>query len=134
MHVDDPPVFGRYHSTDLWEHEDITLSQHLILVCLFDTVICHTRYGASPGQFRRRQSESSSVAFRSVAELETAIRAYIAAKNQFLAIYIAGVIEMRSSARQRCRYEVATGDGSERGQGQRAEFVSEDPSISAKVS
>ena len=46
-HGDDPPVFGRYHSTDLWEEEDVTLSQHLILACLFEAVICHARYGAS---------------------------------------------------------------------------------------
>ena len=46
-HGDDPPVFGRYQSTDPWELEDVTLSQHLILACLFEALLCHARYGAS---------------------------------------------------------------------------------------
>jgi hypothetical protein len=44
---DDPPVFGRYASTDPWEKEEITLSEHLILACLFEAVICHAEYRAS---------------------------------------------------------------------------------------
>jgi hypothetical protein len=44
---DDPPVFGRYDSTDPWEQEDVTLSEHLILACMFEAVICHAKYGAS---------------------------------------------------------------------------------------
>jgi hypothetical protein len=47
MHGDDPPIFGRYNSTDPWEQEDITLSEHLILACLFEAVICHAKYGAA---------------------------------------------------------------------------------------
>jgi hypothetical protein len=46
-HGDDPPVFGRYESTDPWEQEDVTLSEHLILVCLFEALMCHAKYGAS---------------------------------------------------------------------------------------
>ena len=46
-HGDDPPVFGRYESTEPWEQEDVTLSEHLILVCLFEALMCHARYGAS---------------------------------------------------------------------------------------
>jgi hypothetical protein len=46
-HGDDPPVFGRYESTDPWELEDVTLSEHLILVCLFEALMCHATYGAS---------------------------------------------------------------------------------------
>jgi hypothetical protein len=46
-HGDDPPVFGRYNSTNPWEQEDGTLSEHLILTCLFEAVICHAEYGAS---------------------------------------------------------------------------------------
>jgi hypothetical protein len=46
-HGDDPPVFGRYNSTNLWEQEDVTLSEHLILTCLFEAVMCHAEYGAS---------------------------------------------------------------------------------------
>ena len=44
---DDPPVFGRYQSADPWEKEDVTLSEHLILACIFEAVICHAQYGAS---------------------------------------------------------------------------------------
>lgn len=44
---DDPPVFGRYESTDPWERENVTLSEHLILACLFEAVTCHAKYGAS---------------------------------------------------------------------------------------
>jgi hypothetical protein len=44
---DDPPVFGRCETTDPWEPEGITLSEHLILACLFEAVMCHSSYGAS---------------------------------------------------------------------------------------
>lgn len=44
---DDPPVFGRYAITDPWEQENVTLSEHLILVCLFEALVCHAKYGAS---------------------------------------------------------------------------------------
>jgi hypothetical protein len=46
-HGDDPPVFGRYESTDPWKQEDVTLSEHLVLTCLFEAVCCHAKYGAS---------------------------------------------------------------------------------------
>jgi hypothetical protein len=35
---DDPPVFGRDESTDPWEQENVTLSEHLILACLFEAL------------------------------------------------------------------------------------------------
>jgi hypothetical protein len=35
---DDPPVFGRYKGTDPWEQENVTLSEHLILACLFEAL------------------------------------------------------------------------------------------------
>ena len=44
---DDPPVFGRAETTDQWEPEGITLSEHLILACLFEAIMCHSPYGAS---------------------------------------------------------------------------------------
>ena len=44
---DDPPVFGREETIKPWEPEDITLSEHLILACLFEAIICHSPYGAS---------------------------------------------------------------------------------------
>jgi hypothetical protein len=43
---DDPPVFGRYWGNPLWEQEDVSLSEHLILACLFEAVNC-SNYGAS---------------------------------------------------------------------------------------
>ena len=60
MHGDDPPVFGRYNSTDPWEQEDITLSEHLILACLFEAVICHAKYGASAPLDEEKLSEITS--------------------------------------------------------------------------
>jgi hypothetical protein len=44
---DDPPVFGREETIKPWEPEGITLSEHLILACLFEAVMCHSPYGAS---------------------------------------------------------------------------------------
>jgi hypothetical protein len=60
MHGDDPPVFGRYDSTAPWEQEDITLSEHLILTCLFEAVICHAKYGASAPLDEEKLSEITS--------------------------------------------------------------------------
>jgi hypothetical protein len=56
-HGDDPPVFGRYNSTDPWEQEDVTLSEHLILACLFEAVICHAKYGGSAPLDKEKLSE-----------------------------------------------------------------------------
>jgi len=44
---DDPPVFGRYEYRGRWAREKTTLSEHLILTCLFEAVTCHAIYGAS---------------------------------------------------------------------------------------
>jgi hypothetical protein len=46
-HGDDPPVFGRYEGNGRWAREGITLSEHLILTCLFEAVMCHAKYRAS---------------------------------------------------------------------------------------
>jgi hypothetical protein len=46
-HGDDPPVFGRWERKGRWAQEKITLSEHLILMCLFEAVSCHAKYGAS---------------------------------------------------------------------------------------
>jgi hypothetical protein len=43
----DPPVFGRWERKGRWAQEKITLSEHLILMCLFDAVSCHAKYEAS---------------------------------------------------------------------------------------
>lgn len=44
---EDPPVFGRLSPADPWEPEGMTVSEHLILACLFEAIICHSPYGAS---------------------------------------------------------------------------------------
>ena len=44
---DDPPVFGRSETTNPWEQEGIALSEHLILACVFEAIMCHSPYGAS---------------------------------------------------------------------------------------
>jgi hypothetical protein len=44
---DDPPVFGRYENSEPWQAEDIRVSEHLILACLFEAVMCHAKFGAS---------------------------------------------------------------------------------------
>lgn len=44
---DDPPVFGRAETSDPWEPEGITLSEHLILASLFEAVMALSPYGAS---------------------------------------------------------------------------------------
>ena len=44
---EDPPVFGRSETTDPWEKQDIILSEHLILACLFEAIVVHSPYGAS---------------------------------------------------------------------------------------
>jgi hypothetical protein len=46
-HGDDPPVFGRYEGRGRWANEGISLSEHLILMCLFDAIMCHAKYRAS---------------------------------------------------------------------------------------
>jgi len=44
---DDPQVFGRYECKGLWTREKVTLSEHLILTCLFEAIMCHAMYRAS---------------------------------------------------------------------------------------
>src|SRR5262249_32455136 len=44
---DDPPVFGRFEGRGRWAKERVTLSEHLILMCLFEAVMCQANYGAS---------------------------------------------------------------------------------------
>jgi len=43
---DDPPVFGRYEGKGRWAYERTTLSEHLILACLFEAITCHAKYRA----------------------------------------------------------------------------------------
>ena len=47
QHGEDPPVFGRLEGRGRWANEGITLSEHLILACLFEAVMCHAKYEAS---------------------------------------------------------------------------------------
>jgi hypothetical protein len=43
----DPPVFGRYEMKGEWTCEKVRLTEHLILTCLFEAIMCHANYGAS---------------------------------------------------------------------------------------
>jgi hypothetical protein len=52
---DDPPVFGRYEGRGRWANEGVTLSEHLILMCLFEAVMCHAKYEASVGWLEEQQ-------------------------------------------------------------------------------
>jgi hypothetical protein len=47
LNGDDPPVFGRFDDGDPWNAENLRLSEHLILACLFEAVFCHAKYSAS---------------------------------------------------------------------------------------
>ena len=49
---DDPPVYGRYDDADPWTEEGISVSEHLILACLFEAILGHCRYGASVAWLR----------------------------------------------------------------------------------
>lgn len=44
---DDPPIFVREDDFQEWSSEGITLSEHLILACLLEGIMCHSSYGAS---------------------------------------------------------------------------------------
>jgi hypothetical protein len=44
---DDPPVFSCFEGRGRWAKERVTLSEHLILMCLFEAVMCQANYGAS---------------------------------------------------------------------------------------
>lgn len=55
QHGDDPPVFGRYEGRGRWAKEGVTLSEHLILMCSFEAVMCHARYEASAAQLEERK-------------------------------------------------------------------------------
>jgi hypothetical protein len=47
QHGDDPAVFGRHEAKGRWANEGMTLSEHLILMCLFEAVMSYAGYGAS---------------------------------------------------------------------------------------
>jgi hypothetical protein len=44
---DDPAVFGRYEDNQPWHAEGMRVSEHLILTCLFEAIMCHARFRAS---------------------------------------------------------------------------------------
>lgn len=50
-----PPVFGRYEGKEQCADEKIKLSEHLILACLFEAVMCHAKYKASVAWLDARQ-------------------------------------------------------------------------------
>ena len=43
---DDPPVFGREGDLDPWRPEGVTLSEHLVLTCLFEGIVGHSEFNA----------------------------------------------------------------------------------------
>lgn len=50
---DDPPVFGRKEESGPWMPEGTGLSEHLILACLFEAIMCHSPYAASAAWLAR---------------------------------------------------------------------------------
>jgi hypothetical protein len=54
---DDPPVFGRYDLRGRWVQEQVTLSEHLILMCLFEAVMGRNNYGASKAWLDEKRLE-----------------------------------------------------------------------------
>jgi hypothetical protein len=56
-HGDDPPVFGRCERRGPWVQEGVRLSEHLILACLFEAVICHSKYDAAGALEEEKLSE-----------------------------------------------------------------------------
>jgi hypothetical protein len=55
---DDPPVFGRYDLRGRWAQEKVTLSEHLILMCLFEVVMRRRTYSASAAWLHERRLEA----------------------------------------------------------------------------
>jgi hypothetical protein len=51
---EDPLVFGRYRD-ERWEKEEVSLSQHLILNCMFEAIMCHATYSASTAWIKDEQ-------------------------------------------------------------------------------
>lgn len=56
---DDPAVFGKYSHEESWHPEGITLSEHLILACLFEAVGCLSKYGAAAAGWNSAYSTRS---------------------------------------------------------------------------
>ncbi len=44
---EDPAVYGRYELGEPWEEEGVRLSEHLLMACLIEAVMCHAPYGGS---------------------------------------------------------------------------------------
>jgi hypothetical protein len=55
---DDPPVFGRYGLKGRWAQEQVTLSEHLILMCLFELMTRHNGYGATAAWLDAKRLEA----------------------------------------------------------------------------
>jgi hypothetical protein len=53
----DPPVFGRYEMKGEWTCEKVRLSEHLILTCLFEAIMCHAKLWSISGMAARGQVE-----------------------------------------------------------------------------
>jgi len=55
LHGEDPPVVGRLDDCDSWTAENLRLSEHLILACLFEAIFCHAKYSASVAWLAERK-------------------------------------------------------------------------------
>jgi len=64
---DDPPVLGRCKGDDRWESQRMTVSDHLILACLFEAIMCHSKYGASAAWLDERKLKKISATMAPVA-------------------------------------------------------------------
>ena len=51
---EDPPVFGRYRDKS-WAREEVKLSEHLILNCLFEAIVGHASHSASTAWIQPEQ-------------------------------------------------------------------------------
>lgn len=51
---EDPPLFGRYADQG-WQREEVSLSEHLILNCLFEAIMGHATYSASAAWIEDQQ-------------------------------------------------------------------------------
>lgn len=59
---DDPPVFGRFDAGELWEAENVRISEHLILMCVDEVIAFHAKHFASAaGLEERKLAEIASI-------------------------------------------------------------------------
>lgn len=47
LESEDPPVYGRVEESEPWLLQNLRLSEHLILTCLFEAILSHAKFGAA---------------------------------------------------------------------------------------